>query len=423
MADEMDPCFWRRKQKKETHEHSSESDDEPYGFGAKNLNGNRSTSKEKRSNDYHRKTDASLDNALGTKPDPGIFPYYYHREPIRGTAFFVVNQTFQRYEYRSGAEKDLIYLKSVFVDKLGFQQLNKGNDLNLSLVELDNGIKKAISMDYSNTDFFVFAISTHGEERPRGSDQFEHALLCADDQYKFTIDVIRKIGGCPNLAGKPKIFFIQACRTRSDSDKTDPRRTDKGHKFKLMPKNEEKVSIPKGIDSAYAEDKAEANNDVDIKKELNIEDKGDTKTDERDETYANEGESDKAYENNNADAEVKTKDEADARHKNDDYQKRADSGFGSETVIPLVNIPKDCLVVYAIQSRMYAWRNTVTGSWLFDELNKVMEECPSHHQINVLDILTKTAFKMAQRETAKGFKAVCVIQHKLTKDLLIPKKH
>ncbi|KAL3883637.1 hypothetical protein ACJMK2_029879 [Sinanodonta woodiana] len=352
MADETDSCLLRCKNNEQIHEHSSDSNDEPCGFDAKNLIENRSTSKQQRTNYSDRKIDVRLDTALGKKPD--------QREPIRGSALFVVNQTFQKHtKYRSGAEKVLIYLKSVFVDKLGFQQLNKGNDFNLSLDELDDVIAKAISKDYSNTDFFVFAISTHGEERPRGSDQFEHALLCADDQYKSTMD----------------IFIIQACRTRSDSNKTGSKSFDDGHKFVVLSKAEARDSESKSIYNVQADDIVDANNKVYIKEEANTEEKANTK--------------------------VNTEDEA------------------SDTVIPRINIPKDCLVVFAIQSGMSAARDRDDGSILLHYLNETMKKCTSQPQINFLDILTKTAFKMYVRETDIR-KIVSVFHHRLTKDILIP---
>ncbi|KAK3580277.1 hypothetical protein CHS0354_023515 [Potamilus streckersoni] len=420
MADETDPCFWKRKKKKQPYQHSSEKYDEPYGFDAKDLTGNSVTYKDERANDSHRETGVSLEYVPGTIPDPGIFPYYYHREPIRGSAIFVVNQEFRSYRNRYGAENDLLYLKSVFVDQLGFKQLNKEADFNLTLSQLDDVLKNAISKDYNDTDFFIFAISTHGEERPRRSQQFQPALVCRDDQYKFIMDVINSFDRCATLAGKPKIFLIQACRIRSDSNEKvfpDPKGLDKGLEFTLTSKKEERDSKQKRSDRADTNDKAGANNEV-VKEEANIDDKEDTKTDEKDEMYAYAGERDKAD-----DANANIKDEADAGHKKDDYQKRTESGFESKPVISLINIQKDCLVVYAIQSGMYAWRHRTTGSWLFVELSNAMKEHASQSPINFLDILTKTAFKMAQRETSGGFKAVSVIQHRLTKDLLIPLKH
>ncbi|KAL7737060.1 hypothetical protein ACLKA6_005281 [Drosophila palustris] len=71
-------------------------------------------------------------------------------------------------------------------------------------------IEKAASMDHSDNDCIAIAILSHGE----------HGYIYAKDvQYKldniwhyFTSHI------CPTLAGKPKLFFIQACQ----GDRLDP---------------------------------------------------------------------------------------------------------------------------------------------------------------------------------------------------------
>jgi hypothetical protein len=62
----------------------------------------------------------------------------------------------------------------------------------------------------------MFMISTHGLEQRNAmkGGQVDHALVCADDQLIFTSTILDMFNdtNCPTLKGKPKIFYIQACR-------------------------------------------------------------------------------------------------------------------------------------------------------------------------------------------------------------------
>jgi len=59
--------------------------------------------------------------------------------------------------------------------------------------------------DHSNADCIAFAISTHGEKND---------MLHAKDKMYSLEDLCLSISAdkCKTLAGKPKLFFIQACR-------------------------------------------------------------------------------------------------------------------------------------------------------------------------------------------------------------------
>ncbi|XP_040163193.1 caspase-like [Anopheles arabiensis] len=73
------------------------------------------------------------------------------------------------------------------------------------LEEIKSVIGKVSSMDHSDSDCFLVAILTHGEDGGivYAYDQpYELSLIWSF----FTAD------NCPSLAGRPKIFVVQACR-------------------------------------------------------------------------------------------------------------------------------------------------------------------------------------------------------------------
>ncbi len=63
----------------------------------------------------------------------------------------------------------------------------------------------AATYDHSNSDCFVCAILTHGDQKNN-----EDILFTSDD-YVFNKDVFALFRGdnCHTLAGKPKLFIIQ----------------------------------------------------------------------------------------------------------------------------------------------------------------------------------------------------------------------
>ncbi|XP_062591288.1 caspase-7-like [Saccostrea cucullata] len=75
---------------------------------------------------------------------------------------------------------------------------------NLKADEIKYQLKKAASEDHSNNDCFTCAILSHGED----------GLIWGIDRLIAINDLLEPFKGnkCLSLAGKPKIFFIQACR-------------------------------------------------------------------------------------------------------------------------------------------------------------------------------------------------------------------
>ncbi|RWS27881.1 caspase-like protein [Leptotrombidium deliense] len=107
---------------------------------------------------------------------------------------------------RNGTDIDGERLSRIF----GILKFDVEEHKDPTLSEIISILSKASEMDYSDTDCFVCCVLTHGEQ---GS------LWAKDRQYHIeTLFQYFKGDKCPSLAGKPKLFFIQACQ----GDKLDP---------------------------------------------------------------------------------------------------------------------------------------------------------------------------------------------------------
>ncbi|KAL5018849.1 hypothetical protein ScPMuIL_004571 [Solemya velum] len=106
-------------------------------------------------------------------------------------------------------------MKKTFVN-LGF---TVESHLDLTTEIMKKVFEKASKCDHSEVDCFVCVISSHGLEK-EGYDQTErkkshhHYIVTNDGEIK-TSDVLTyfRDDQCPSLKGKPKLFFIQACRS------------------------------------------------------------------------------------------------------------------------------------------------------------------------------------------------------------------
>nr|ALQ43546.1 caspase-1 [Rhipicephalus haemaphysaloides haemaphysaloides] len=121
----------------------------------------------------------------------------------RGKCVIFNNRRFGRHtklRERKGTDLDASNLQSIFHD-LGFETVTYTD---LSCKETKDTLEILGKQDYSDDDCFVCCFLTHGE-----SD-----VLYGTDG-KFPVDDVMEpfhSNVCPSLLGKPKLFFIQACR-------------------------------------------------------------------------------------------------------------------------------------------------------------------------------------------------------------------
>ncbi|XP_014262320.1 caspase-1-like isoform X2 [Cimex lectularius] len=134
---------------------------------------------------------------------------YNMNHPHRGSAIIFNNENFKNstMQPRKGSDIDVSKLNEM-LNILGFQ-VTIHDDLGYN--EIQSEIDKLVEQDFSQCDCLLVAVLTHG--------RINNYLHSKDHLYP--VDMIWKpfsSDNCPTLAGKPKIFLIQACK----GDQTDP---------------------------------------------------------------------------------------------------------------------------------------------------------------------------------------------------------
>ncbi|KAM8850518.1 caspase-8 isoform 1-T3 [Spinachia spinachia] len=143
------------------------------------------------------------------EPDPKPFSFFDHTEYYalnhkpRGLCVVINNEDFLGPELRNrkGTQEDEKSLCSLF-SRLGFTMLVR-NNLTAEAMRLE--LQKLGSRNFVDDDALVVCVLSHGEmECVFGTD--EERVCISDLTRPFTSM------GAPSLAGKPKLFFIQACQ-------------------------------------------------------------------------------------------------------------------------------------------------------------------------------------------------------------------
>jgi len=134
--------------------------------------------------------------------------YYDMNHEQRGLAIILNHFKFDSKKYkalnRNGTEKDCERLQKTF-HELDFK-VKTYNDLTRE--EINKKLQKAADMDHRNSDCIVVIVLSHGETG---------RLEARDGTYDVN-EIWEPFLSCPTLVGKPKLFFIQACRGNA----TDP---------------------------------------------------------------------------------------------------------------------------------------------------------------------------------------------------------
>lgn len=120
----------------------------------------------------------------------------------RGYCVIINNMKFTTMKDRPGSQWDADALKELFGGYLGFH-IESFNDL--SSKSIRSLLKNLQNTDHSKLDCMVVAILSHGENgQIYGTDG---VLVSVEDITSYFTGT-----KCPTLAGKPKVFIMQACR-------------------------------------------------------------------------------------------------------------------------------------------------------------------------------------------------------------------
>lgn len=135
-------------------------------------------------------------------PVPKYASHYKMDHKKRGLAYIFNHEVFEcgGLKARTGTNEDCKNLKECLM-WLGFD-VHVFKDLNYTDIEFQ--VRQAARLDHTHHDCFLVAVLSHGEMG---------IIYAKDTPYKpdylwssFTADK------CPSLAGKPKMFFMQACQ-------------------------------------------------------------------------------------------------------------------------------------------------------------------------------------------------------------------
>jgi len=127
---------------------------------------------------------------------------------IFNNKFFTTNTN----KTRHGSEKDVARLSQIF-DDLNFKvEIH----LDKTASEMRRIIRTyATKRDYTNDSSLFFFIMSHGGRK----GQFSGGIVLSSDEMELYIsEFIDPFKQCESLIGKPKLFFIQACRVDIESE-------------------------------------------------------------------------------------------------------------------------------------------------------------------------------------------------------------
>ncbi|XP_043270783.1 caspase-1-like [Venturia canescens] len=151
---------------------------------------------------YGKNSVSPFGGSLQTAPTERYATHYRMNHAKRGLAVIFNHEFFTvtHLKARSGTNVDCENLVNTLKD-LGFEVNDFHNATHKDVVK---NLERIAEMDHSNHDCLIVAVLSHGELG---------LLYAHDTPYKadtiwshFTADK------CPSLAGKPKLFFIQACQ-------------------------------------------------------------------------------------------------------------------------------------------------------------------------------------------------------------------
>ncbi|XP_062566757.1 uncharacterized protein LOC134229067 isoform X2 [Saccostrea cucullata] len=349
---------------------------------------------------------------------------------FQGLAVVIVNFT----EERSGSKEDITYMKRTF-EILGFKVKFYENLSKRKFIEVINYYSKDGTLrDY---DSFVFVISTHGaglEKVEKAETDYvvhHHALLTNDDQYYYTATMLDKFRKCKALKGKPKLFFIQACRIPESKSSKQQRVQGIGfdagtglQRLDLEDQNKNKSKRDETDDKEESVILREEGNDSDPYS-LSEVDNGATET-----AVASFPDNSENEDNWSISEGALLDPSTDIGELGDEVDPpRAIRYRPVESPLHITAVPcyNDMLIVFASPQGHYALRNQEMGSYMLKYLHDSVIKQYGEGQLlnnrnNFLYIVNDVAAKMSSTDFYDGtYKNVTCVVHKLSKDIIFSK--
>ncbi|BFZ17751.1 hypothetical protein BsWGS_20790 [Bradybaena similaris] len=292
----------------------------------------------------------------------------------RGLAIIINNEDFPETSYfnRLGSLIDAMALYQTFKN-LGFRVWVTKNLKSWQMAHvLRLGSKE---YDHRNADCFACAILSHGEETivnaEHGRLVVRKDLLIGADGKNMAIDTVTEMFNdiaCPGLRGKPRLFFIQACRGKKYDD---------GWKVAVTGRKQETSGGGRqSCDGTHQDNIQNTSSRPHETSSSSSSERHRVPTDETDaEPCSSEESSDEELPPVNLQA-----------------SSSATMGMPNVSMAPVrvVSLPplyKDSLIMYATPPGHSAWRTTDTGSWFVKSLCSALD-VPAIFDRSLLSALT-----------------------------------
>ncbi|KAK6187861.1 hypothetical protein SNE40_005794 [Patella caerulea] len=314
----------------------------------------------------------------------------------RGCCLIINNDTFTNMPPRPGSVSDVYNLKAEF-QKLRFSVKIYNN---LTGPNMDKKLRKvAQKYEHENADCFVCIMLSHGDEDINRGQERKDVVFGTDGigvSVAYAMSLFSD-NECPGLMGKPRLFFIQACRGQ---------KTEKGVDIKLV-----KSSVKKhgSGDTQTSRDKTDG-----------IDDEPDAKPASVEETPVEQ-----SLKSLDLNPPAQPRSESESEDEEDDIDHYME-GFDKLVTCPSPCY-KDSMVMFASPPGYFAFRRE-SGSWFLKSLATVLKQ--SNRSIDFMKMLTHVSYYMAmnyQSENKKkkeidGCKVVPCIISMLTRDIIFNPK-
>lgn len=143
---------------------------------------------------------------VGKKSDnklpPGLLAYDMAKGDHHGYALIINNIRIDGREERLGANHDGDNLSKT-LQGLKYKLVGNKVHENCTAYRIQELFYEAMKEDHTHYDSFICCILSHGDS------EFVYGT---DDKKVWLNELQKKVIQCPSLVGKPKVFFIQACR-------------------------------------------------------------------------------------------------------------------------------------------------------------------------------------------------------------------